>query len=374
MTTPSSTISANNVNTELLAGGTTPLTFNEPRVRELAQRPTSASQISMIDLRSKNRTHYLASPVTNLNIYNRLVADGWDRVTPITYVINSGVYVWSDNTALPALDTGGPFPAGLTLINNGYIIGKGGQGGTIGTSAFPAAPTGNGRAGGNALSVNSSGIGFTNNGYVAGGGGGGGSAGQQDPFGGSFTGSGGGGGAGGGAGGTAIASSPYFVPAAGGAGGAIGQSGGNGATNGRISFFGGGGGGGRILPGVGGAGRGPARGGGSTLGGGGGGSGGGGGVLETGTSPRISGAGGSANAAGGNGLSPAPGPGRLYSNGGAGGGGGWGATGGTGYYYNAYYPTGGFLNYPGGAGGKAIALNGYTFPVGGTGITYGAIS
>ena len=241
MTTPSSTISANNVNTELLAGGTTTLTFNETRVRELAQRPTNASQISMLDMRSKNRTHYLSSPVQNLNVYTRLVTDGWDRVTPITYVINSGVYVWSDNTALPALDTGGPFPAGLTLINNGYIIGKGGDGGTIGTSVFPS-PTGRGRNGGNALSVNSSGIGFTNNGYVAGGGGGGGSAGSQDPFGPSinpglgFAGVGGGGGAGGGNGGIAIGSSPSRVPAPGGAGGAIGQSGADGTSNGRIDI------------------------------------------------------------------------------------------------------------------------------------------
>jgi hypothetical protein len=377
MTTPSGTISANNVNTELLAGGTTTLTFNETRVRDLAQRPTGQSQISLLDLRNKNRVYNISSPKQNLNLYNQLVADGWNGSTPLTCVIASGVYIWSDNNALAALDTGGPFAAGLTLINYGYIIGKGGQGGSLTTSVFPGAPVGNGRTGGAAMSIGSPGISFTNYGYVAGGGGGGGAAGNQSPFGGSFLSSGGGGGAGGGAGGPAQASgiNPYYSPATGGAGGTIGGTGANGVTAGRISFLGSGGGGGRILPGVGGPGAGGGPGTKTNLHGKGGGSGGGGGTLNAGTSPRISGAGGSAGGAGGNGTAPVSPPSRtLYSYGASGGGGGWGASGGTGYYYNDYYPTGGFLSFSGGVGGKAISLNGYAMPISNSGTTYGAIS
>jgi hypothetical protein len=351
MTTPSSTISANNVNTEILAGGTTTLTFNETRVRELAERPTNASQISMLDLRSKNRIHRLTAPFQNLNVYNRLRSDGWDGASRVTYSIDPGVYVWSDNTAWAGLDTGGPFPAGLTIINNGYIIGKGGKGGSAVVNQ-PGLAYGN--PGGAAIMVSSPGVSIINNGYIAGGGGGG--AGDGYVFGAA-----GGGGAGGGQGGDAVWSYPVGT-AIGGAGGAIGATGGLGTYR----YFGAsysqrsGGGGGRILPGVGGSG-------GSQIprqaasnaymanqlqaaGAG------GGGAAAGNPGTTAGGVGGSANNPGG--RSP------LGFYGGAGGG-GWGAPGGN---------TGLSTNYSGGTGGKAIALFGHAVGVSGGGITYGGIS
>jgi hypothetical protein len=50
----------------------------------------------------------------------------------VTVTVNAGIYVWSDSTSLPAFDTGSPWPAGstITLVNNGYIMGKGGNGGS----------------------------------------------------------------------------------------------------------------------------------------------------------------------------------------------------------------------------------------------------
>lgn len=87
-----------------------------------------------------------------------------------TVTVSSGVYLWSDSTSSPALQISVP----CTVVNSGYIIGKGGNGGSN---------TGNGSAGGPAIQITSSTSGVTiqnqSGGYIAGGGGGGG--GQGDP-------------------------------------------------------------------------------------------------------------------------------------------------------------------------------------------------
>jgi hypothetical protein len=248
--------------------------------------------------------------------------------------INSGVYVWSDHTSLAAFDTGPITGTGtINLTNNGFIMGKGGNGGLAsGTSAT---------AGGPAINLQKTII-ITNNSYIAGGGGGGGT--------GTAVGSGGGGGgAGGGAGGVGIS---MYGGGVSGAGGAVGSSGGNGTSNvfncyglgggagggaGSCAIFytpsprvtcGSGGGGGRILPGTGG-----------------------------GFTGEISSSGGSAGNAGES----------NPNNGSGGGGGGWGASGGTGR-------TTAGATVSGASGGKAINLNGNSVTYITTGTIYGAVS
>lgn len=215
----------------------------------------------------------------------------------VQLTINAGVYVYSTSTANAAIELGA-LPAGstVTIINNGYIMGMGGAGG------FNT----NGGVGGPAINLSAA-VSIDNSaGYIAGGGGGGG--------GGTASTSGGGGGAGGGNGGDSGA------PATGGAGGGPGAlgglstMGGTGAGSGGVGGVFGttGGGGGRVIPGSG------------------------------GTSPTNPPGtpGGSGGAAGSNG-------GTVGNCGG--GGGGWGAAGGWG--------NGGATT--SGAGGKAVALNGF---------------
>jgi len=247
-------------------------------------------------------------------------------ITDVTITVNSGVYVYSTDTATPALTiTGATAGDTVTLVNNGFIIGKGGNG--TETAGFNAS---NGSPGGPAMSLGYN-ISITNNSFIAGGGGGGGAG----PFpSNALTGGGAGGGNGGGSG-------PNYY---GGIGGGPGQAGAQGTSNqGNFPNYGGGGGGGRILPGVGGFGSvfqtkpgGGGAGGGSTVGGQNGG---------------TAGSGGSAGNAGEDrgGFS-------------AGGGGGWGARGGNGGTGN------------GGTGGKAINLNGYSVTYITAGTVYGAVS
>lgn len=110
----------------------------------------------------------IGSDTTNYNLRSAALAGGWDGVKPLlaTVTINSGVVVSSNSTSTPAFDTGSGFPAGtqLTLINNGYVCGMGGAGGSYGA----------GKPGGAALTAQFS-LNVTNNQILAGGGGGGGS-------------------------------------------------------------------------------------------------------------------------------------------------------------------------------------------------------
>jgi len=295
-------------------------------------------------------TKTLSSSVQNYNLRSDLLANGWDGVTPVnaTITINPGVYVWTDSTSSAAFSTGSIVSDSIiNIINQGYIMGKGGEGGGVKASVifWP-------QAGGPAMDISYP-ITIDNtysSAYIGGGGGGGG----RYNGGSNVATNGGGGGAGGGKGGDVIYSDGGNSP--GGSGGNIGQSGSNGVAGTAVATNSGGGGG-RIFPGTGGAAVG------STaasklmyagLGGSAGGSGGFGKLSSSGAG--YSGAGGSAGNVGGN---------ATGLNGG-GGGGGWGASGGN------YGQAGGV----GAAGGKAINTNGnaVTWVSGNTTRVYGAVA
>lgn len=91
--------------------------------------------------------------------------------------INSGVYVGSTSASTPGLQTAGSWApnSALTIINNGYIVGRGGNGGVGGSISSV-----NGGAGGNGGNAINLGINVTidnGGGSIFGGGGGGGGGG-----------------------------------------------------------------------------------------------------------------------------------------------------------------------------------------------------
>lgn len=122
-------------------------------------------------------TATIAGNIANYDQRAAAVAAGWDQVKPLisTVTINSGVYVYSGGTGSYAYSTGSTFPSGsqLYLINNGTIIGCGGNGGNGGDQT-----TGYGGAGGGPALYAGYAISVTNNGTIAGGGGGGGGGGS----------------------------------------------------------------------------------------------------------------------------------------------------------------------------------------------------
>ena len=319
-----------------------------PRLNALTNRILVGKGLNRTQARV-SVTVTLSSNTTNYTLGTAQIPGYIAGSTDVTLVINNGVYVYSTNTAnagltIAALDASDT----VTVTNNGYILGMGGQGGGWGATGTQGS---NGRAAGPALTINRN-VSITNNSYIAGGGGGGGgqlsySIGDPETY---YEHS-GGGGAGGGKGGSDWDSN------LGGNGGGPGSAGSDGTFTDQNSYptnyiWYGGGGGGRILPGTGGA-----SGTSASIPGKGGGAGGGGAAWQTGA------AGGSGNHAGGS---------TLIDNWGGGGGGGWGQPGGA-----AGRSTDGvnvLLRAIGGNGGKAVNLNGFTVTWLATGTRYGAIS
>jgi hypothetical protein len=339
----SGNISFSQVNTELALSATAQISLNDTAVRTLFGKASGA--VAMSDGFGKSNRATISStfsantPDASLNVTS--ISGYVAGTSDITITVNSGIYLYSTSTGTPGLTlTGGATGDTITLVNNGYIMGQGGAGGTSPNSTAAV----NGFAGGDALSLGfNTTVNNTNASAYIGGGGGGGGAGASSTNGkGSyFATGGGGGGSGGGAGGGGAGGA--------GAGGSIGSSGSNGINTGSGttaigggsgggggSVSSGGGGGGRIFPGTGGAGG-----------------------INGGQS---GGNGGSSNSAGSN----APSGSLVY---GGGGGGGWGATGGNGGLGAGAAGTGA-------AGGKAVALNGYTvtWTSGNTTRVYGAVS
>jgi hypothetical protein len=344
MTLPvSGAISFNAINVELGVAGTTQANINQATYRTLAGVPSG--QISLSNFYGKSNrgtasiTYSASAADVSLNITS--LSGYLAGNTDVTITINSGVYLYATSTANAGLTlTGGSGTDTLTIVNNGYIMGMGGNAG--GSTTQTATPSVIPQAGGTALSLgfNTS---ITNNSYIGGGGGGGGGAGWSY----NNTWAGGGGGAGGGNGGPTTA--PGGIP---GAGGSIGSSG---AAAGGSSFLSGAGGG-RIFPSTqtvfqptAGSQQAPGGSGGAP-----------GGVLyASGGAVRMSSTGGGPAQNG----SAVMGTNGIYS---GGGGGGWGASGGTG--------DGLGYDQNGASGGRSVALNGYsaTFTV--VGNRYGAVS
>ncbi len=343
MTLPASgPISFNQINVELGVAGTTTASLGQTSYRTLAGVPSGAISMSNFYGKSNRKaiSYTFTASTANASLNVAAISGYVAGVSDITVTVNTSVYLYSTGTGTPGLTlSGGTTGDTLTLVNNGFIMGMGGVGSGSNSPAVV-----NGSPGGIALQLGyPTTINNTNPvAYIGGGGGGGG--GRQTAI------AGGGGGAGGGAGGTGGSAAPN----AGGAGGGLGASGGNGTVQpsgggkqGRGGGAGGsggtyfndgrsvsgnaGGGGGRIFPGSGGAAV-PGPGG-------------------------TSGAGGSSN--GGGGSVPS-------AQDAGGGGGGWGASGGN----SNRTPS------LGGAGGRAVFLNGrtVTWVSGNTTRVYGAVS
>lgn len=114
------------------------------------------------------------SYTTPQNLRTLALGAGWDGAAPLVVTISSGVTISSNTTSSAALTVSGSFPGGVSLINQGTLIGMGGAGGFGGYTPDNANfYAGAGGAGGAALLVATA-LTVTNSGVFAGGGGGGG--------------------------------------------------------------------------------------------------------------------------------------------------------------------------------------------------------
>lgn len=195
------------VNIELGRAATATINMNETAVRTLAGVPSGAISMSNFYGKSNRVTSNITISANTSNyILDTAKAPGYVAgVTDVTLTINSGVFISSTSTGSYAF-TVSPFASGDTvrIINNGTIVGRGGNGGFGNGRSFSG---GTGGAGGPALLVN---FPITLNnapGRIAGGGGGGGGGASHVSIGG---GGGGGGGIGGSTGGSVTPAEGQF--------------------------------------------------------------------------------------------------------------------------------------------------------------------
>jgi hypothetical protein len=169
------TVSGESIQKELGGNGTTQISLNDPAVRSLAGKSTGAvSMPSNFYGKSSEFYYTVAADTANLNLTPTFLQSvGWGGFGKVYVSISLGVRVYSSSTSNAALIISGTYPNGIEVVNNGNIIGMGGNGGNGGSSSAG----GNGGAGGVGLSVSTN-VTFNNVGLIAGGGGGGGGGGS----------------------------------------------------------------------------------------------------------------------------------------------------------------------------------------------------
>ena len=190
----SGAISFNNINVELGVAGTTQASLGQASYRALAAVPSGAISMSNFYGKSNRVTINLtiSSNTQNYNIFSNKGGTYVAGKADVVLTINSGIVVSSSSTGGFSLDTGTGWTSGdtINIVNNGTVVGAGGNGGNSNPSGVTASGT-NGGAGGVALKLQYATSIQNNN--IIGGGGGGGAGGSGNGFA-----QGGGGGGGGG--------------------------------------------------------------------------------------------------------------------------------------------------------------------------------
>jgi hypothetical protein len=175
MALPSSgSISLSQVNVELGRSATASINKNESAVRTLFGVASGAISMSQGYGKANQFAFSIASNQTNANLRTLAVNAGWNQSSSVVATINGGVYLSSNGTGTPGLTIDGSFPNGVSLTNNGFIVGMGGAGGKGGGANNATPVAGAGGSGGGLALLASVGVSITNNGTIAGGGGGGG--------------------------------------------------------------------------------------------------------------------------------------------------------------------------------------------------------
>ena len=198
MALPSSgAIKLSDVNVELGLGSTTQRGLGQASTRTLYGVASGAIRLAADGYGKANEfTFSITSNQTNYNLRTAALAAGWPGTAKVVATVSPGVYIYGNSTGTPGLTIDGAWPGGVALVNNGYILGQGGNGGTGQNGLTYSASNSPGASGGTALSVSTP-TSITNNGTIGGGGGGGGGGGRApwcDFFDTSWGGGGGGGG------------------------------------------------------------------------------------------------------------------------------------------------------------------------------------
>ena len=115
------------VNVELGNSSSAQISLGQSTVRSLYSIASGAIRLAADGYGKSSVFKFtVSSNQTNTNLRTLAVNAGWDQSSAVEATIGSGVYVYSNSTATPALTVDGTWPKGVSLINNGYIVGMGG--------------------------------------------------------------------------------------------------------------------------------------------------------------------------------------------------------------------------------------------------------
>ena len=154
--------------------GTTQISLNCASVRTLAGVPSGAITMPTNFYGKANQFNYtISSNQTNFCMRAGAVSAGWNGSSKLVVTINSGVIISANSTGANAMTIQGSYAGGVSVKNNGTIVGMGGGGGHGGANG---GVTG-GASGGTALKISSTVTICNASGIIAGGGGGGGGSG-----------------------------------------------------------------------------------------------------------------------------------------------------------------------------------------------------
>jgi len=180
---------------EISAPGTAQIALNDAGVRTLAGPAFATPGTTIVmptDFYGKSSTfNFTVASGTDVNLRTQAIAAGWPGSGAVQATVPAANTLQASTTGTYALTVNGAWPGGITLLNQGLIVGRGGNGGNGGGS--PAGAPKAGFAAGTAILVSVP-VTINNPGTIGGGGGGGGGGGlgfQRSVV---FSGGGGGGG------------------------------------------------------------------------------------------------------------------------------------------------------------------------------------
>lgn len=170
-------ISLSEIATEF--GGTTPHSMSEYYAAATGVPASGTLEMSDFYGTSAAATGYtLTTDQQDFDARAFLIAQGWNGSDAVTLTIDTGVYVYASSTANFAFTMGGSYPNGMTLVNKGYIMGRGGNAASTNSGNWTllaelAANYTNGSAGGPAINLTAPMTLDNSAGYIGAGGGGG---------------------------------------------------------------------------------------------------------------------------------------------------------------------------------------------------------
>jgi hypothetical protein len=165
------------INLELSKSSTAQTSLNDADVRTLAAVPGSGTTIIMpTDFWGKSSVfNFTLGSGTDVNLRTAALGAGWPGTGAVQATIPAGSAIQASSTGSYALTVDGAWPGGVTVINNGTLYGRGGNGAQGGPScANPLTGSSGGPALYAAVPVTFNNASGTINGGGGGGGGGGG--------------------------------------------------------------------------------------------------------------------------------------------------------------------------------------------------------